>query len=165
MNNEQIISNNNRYLKIISYLVSIMIITVLAGCSGTYGSFKRDKQVFEAFENNQLSEDYKYFHKGVNNTTYAILGIDSKYRLESQFWREVEPNTEEFRKLTSGIWQDFHFYTYGANLFDPTGNKAGVWFSSIYVVSIKFYEDNKIEVFLDTPYLWGPGGGFEREAF
>jgi hypothetical protein len=158
MDNEQIISNNNRYFKIISYIVSIMIITALAGCSGTYGGLKRDKQIFEAFENNQLSEDYKYFYNAVNNQTYAVLGIDPKYRLESKLWREVDPNTEEFRKLTNRLWEDFDYTPYGATLHDPTGNKVGVWYSSVYFASLKFYGD-EIEVLMDTPYLWGPEGG------
>jgi hypothetical protein len=139
--------------------VSIIIITGLAGCSGTYGSFKRDKQVFEAFENNQVSKDYKYFYNGQHNQTYAVLGIDPKYMLESKFWREVEPNTEEFRKLTSRIWEDYNYYTYGANIFDPTGTKMGIWYSSVYVATVKFVGDNEIEVMMNTPYLWGPDDG------
>lgn len=95
--------NRNTLLKYLFYAVALIILTGLAGSSGTYGSFKRDKQVFEAFENNQVSKDYKYFYNGQHNKTYAILGINSEYRLESKFWREVEPNTEEFRKLTSRI--------------------------------------------------------------
>ena len=138
------------------YAVALIILIDLSGCAGNYGSFKRDEQVLQAFENNQLSTDFQYYYNGHHNLTYAILGIDPRYRLESQFWRKVEPNTEEFRELRSRIWEDYQRYTYGANLLDPAGNKVGVWFSSIYVASIKFYEDNHIEVMLNTPFLGGP---------
>lgn len=138
------------------YAVAVVIITVIAGCTRNYGGFNRDEQVQQAFESNQLSTDYSYFYNGHHNLTYAILGIDPKYKLESPFWRKVEPNTAEFRQLMSRIWEDYDRYTYGANLLDPTGNKVGVWYSSIYIASIKFYQDNHIEVMLHTPYLWGP---------
>ena len=149
----------NTLSKYCIYAVTLIILIGIAGCAGNYGNLKRDKQVFEVFENNQLSEDYKYFYNGVNNQTYAIVGIDPKYRLESQLWREVEPNTEEFGKIANRLWEDFDYYPYGATLFDPAGNKVGVWYSSVYFARLKFYEDNQIEVLMDTPYLWGPDGG------
>ena len=133
-----------------------MIFTVFAGCTGNFGKFNRDEQVWHAFENNQLSTDYKYFYNGHHNITYAILGLDPKYRLESKFWREIEPNTEEFRGLASRLWEDYDRYRYGANLLDPTGNKIGVWYSSVYVASIRFYGDNRVEVRMLAPWLGGP---------
>ena len=145
--------------------IAVVILTVVAGCAENYGSYHRDEQVQQAFENNQLSTDYKYFYNGQHNMIYAILGIDPKYILDSKFWRRVEPNTEEFRQLRSRIWEDYNRYTYGADLLDPAGNRVGVFYSSIYGVSIKFYENNHIEVMLNTPFLWGPddhGGGGMR---
>ena len=144
------------------YAVALVILIAVAGCTKNFGRFNRDPQVQQAFESNQLSTDYKYFYNGHHNLTYAILGIDPKYRIDSKFWREVEPNTEEFRKLTLRIWQDYERYTYGANLLDPAGNKIGVWYSSIYVASLKFYEDNQVEIRLTKPYLWGPGDDIRK---
>lgn len=138
--------------------LALVILVGLAGCAGNYGKFNRDEEVWHAFENNQLSTDYKYFHNSHHNTTYAILGLDPKYRLQSKFWREVEPNTEEFRNLAIRLWEDYNRYRYGANLLDPAGTKIGVWYSSVYIASIRFYGDNQVEVNLLSPWLGGPDG-------
>ena len=147
------------------YAVGLIILIGLTGCAGNYGSFMRDEQVAQAFKTNQLPTQYKYFYNAHHNLTYAILGIDPKYKLESQFWREVEPNTEEFKQIWSRVWEDYNRYTYGANLIDPAGNTVGVWYSAVNTASLRFYEDNEVEVLLHSPFLWGPdgedfGGGF-----
>jgi hypothetical protein len=141
------------------YAVAVVVFTLVAGCARNYGGFSRDQRVLEAFESSQLNTDYKYFYNGHHNQTYAIVGIESKYRLESQFWRQIEPNTEEFRQVRSRIWEDYGQHTYGAHLLDPAGNKMGVWYSSIYVANVKFHADNRIDIMLDRPYLWGPDDG------
>ena len=147
------------------YSAALIVLLMLGGCAGNYGSFRRDDQVAQAFNNNQLPTQYTYYYNGHHNLTYAILGIDPKYRIESHFWREVEPNTEEFRVIWSRVWEDFNRYTYGANLLDPDGNTVGVWYSAVNTASLRFYDNNEVEVLLHTPFLWGPdgediGGGF-----
>lgn len=156
MNNKSLISRQKYILKVISFTVCVILLSGLAACSGKYGNFQRDKEVYFAFENNQVNSEYKYFSNHQHNVTYAIVGIDPMYKLESKFWREVEPDTEEFKKLVSRIWDDFGYYPYGANMLDPTGNKMGIYYSAVFIKTIKFLEDNQIEVIINTPYLWGP---------
>lgn len=139
-----------------AFIPALMILIGFAGCAENYGKFNRNEQVWQAFESNQLTTDYKYFYNGHHNKTFAILGLDPKYRLESKFWREVEPNTEEFRGLASRLWEDYNRYKYGAYLLDPSGNKVGVWYSSVYIASIRFYGDNQVDVRMLSPWLGGP---------
>jgi hypothetical protein len=47
-------------------------------------------------------------------------------------------------------------YPRGAIIMDPDGEKAGVYFSSLRFVSIKFKPENQVMVMLDTTFLWGP---------
>ncbi len=144
------------------FACALILLIGLAGCAGDYGKFQRDEQVWHAFENNQLSTDYNYYHNSHHNETYAIMGLDPKYRLKSKFWREVEPGTEEFRGLASRLWEDYNRYRFGANLLDPNGNKIGVWYSSEYITDIRFYEDNQVKVRMLTPWLGGPDDGRGR---
>lgn len=159
MNNKQLISTPKRILKIISFIVCVILFIGFTGCMGKYGKFMRDQEVYNAFENNKVSSEYKYFSNYQHNVTYAILGIDPKYKFESKMWREVEPDTEDFKKLVSRIWEDYGFYKYGANVYDPNGNKVGTWYSAVFGKTIKFLGDNQIEVMMDTPFLWGPESG------
>ena len=144
------------------FACALILLIGLAGCAGDYGKFQRDEQVWHAFENNQLSTDYNYYHNSHHNETYAIIGLDPNYSLQSKFWREVEPSTEEFRGLASRLWEDYNRYRFGANLLDPNGNKIGVWYSSEYIADIRFYEDNQVKVRMLTPWLGGPDDDIGR---
>jgi hypothetical protein len=161
MNNNTLITQPKYIIKAISFAACVILFTGIAACSGKYGSFQRDKEVYYAFENKQVSPDYKYFSNHQHNVTYAIVGIDPKYKLESKIWREITSDTEDFKKSVNRIWDDFGYYPYGANILDPTGNKMGIYYSAVLIKTIKFLEDNQIEVMINTPYLWGedePGG-------
>ena len=140
------------------YVIALAILIGLTGCAQNYGSLKRDEQVAQAFKNNQLPTQYKYYYNAHHNLTYAILGIDPKYKIPSQDWREVEPNTAEFREIWSRVWEDYNRYTYGANLIDPTGSTVGVWYSAVNTASLRFHEDNEVEILMNKPFLMGPDG-------
>ena len=137
-------------------LTSVAVVIMLVGCAGKYGSFKRDTEVKQAFETNQVPADYKYYYYGYSTEPYVIFGIEAKYELNSNMWREVAPNTAEFKELARWIWEDYNYYKFGANIFDPAGKKVGVMYTSIYETSVKFGDDNRIAVIPGTPFLWGP---------
>ena len=40
----------------------IITLTLIAGCTANYGSLKRDAEVQQAFESNQVPMDYKYYY-------------------------------------------------------------------------------------------------------
>lgn len=146
-------------VRALSFAAVLSVGALLAGCSGMYGSYKRNAEIYQSFQTNQVNGNYKYFYNGVGNQVYAIIGIEPKYQIHSKFWREVKPDTEEFKNLTNKIWADYGYRTYGADLLDPAGNKIGIVYTSIYEVVVKFLGDHQIEVMLGTPYLWGPGDG------
>jgi len=151
--------NRPAIFRIMLLALILGVVAVFPGCSGMYGSYKRDAEIYQSFQSNHVVENYTYYYNGVGNLVYAIIGIDPKYQIHSKFWREIKPNTEEFKKLASRIWEDYGYQTYGADLLDPTGNKIGIVYTSIYEVVVKMLGDNQIEVMLGTPYLWGPGDG------
>jgi hypothetical protein len=143
----------------VTFTLFLGVVAVFSGCSGMYGSYKRDAQIYQAFQANQVNPNYTYYYNGIGNQVYAIIGIKPKYQIHSQFWREVKPDTDKFKTLTNRIWEDYGYRTYGADLLDPAGKKIGIVYTSIYDVVVKFLGDNQLEVMLGTPYLWGPGDG------
>jgi hypothetical protein len=153
-------SNNNKLLsKIVAAMVGIAVLFLIAGCSGKYGHLKRDFEVKQAFESSQVPSGYKYYYYGYSNRPYAMFGIESKYILNSKMWREVAPNTAEFKEMANWIWEDYGYNKFGAHVLDPEGNKVGVLYTAIYDTSVKFGDDDRIMVMPGTPYLWGPGDG------
>jgi len=44
-------------------------------------------------------QDYKYYYYGRTNMPYAIVGIDRDYHMQSRVWREVDHDTDQFKKM------------------------------------------------------------------
>ena len=136
--------------------LGIIVLTLVAGCSGKYGSYKRDTGVMQAFESNQVPADYKYFYYGFDTRPYVIFGVEPKYEMNSRMWMEVSADTSEFKQMTRWTWEDYGYHKFGADILDPNGNKVGVLYTAIRGITLKFGENNQISVIPSTPFLWGP---------
>jgi hypothetical protein len=137
--------------------IVIITLTLIAGCSANYGSLKRDAEVQQAFESNQVPMDYKYYYYA-DSEPYVIFGIEPKYEMDSRMWRDVSPDTAEFKEMTRWIWEDYGYIKFGADILDPNGVKVGIMYTAIRETSVKFVGDNRIVVIPNTPFLWGPDG-------
>lgn len=149
-----------RSVKLILHMaVCFLLAFMVAGCMGNFGRYERDSEVFQAFNNNQVPLDYRYFHYSMGNRTIAVIGVEKKYDAGSRMWREVEPDSEKFKELTYWLWHDYGYTPFAARIINPSGNPVGVLFTSVREVAIKFTDDNRIVVMPHTPFLWGPGAG------
>jgi hypothetical protein len=149
------------------FLITIMV----SGCLGTYGKLHWDPQVATQFKAYEAERDFNYYYYGVGNRTFAMAGISPEYVMKSRMWREVQPDTEEFKNLVSRAWENSYYHPYdprGALILDPEGKQVGIWYSSLRFVTVKFGENNRIVLMPDTPFLGGPaadrgsGGSSER---
>jgi hypothetical protein len=139
-------------------LLAVVLLTLLVGCSAKYGSLKRDAQVQQAFETNQVPAEYNYYYYG-DSEPYVVFGIEPKYEMQSKMWRELTPGTEDFKETIRWVWEDYWYYKFGANILDPEGKKVGILYTAILETSVKFVDDNRIVVMPNTPFLRGPDGG------
>jgi len=165
MNIERKTYENKSIRHFIPALMGIFVLALITGCAATYGSLKRNADVQQAFESNQVPQQYKYYYYGFDTRPYVIFGIDTKFKMNSKMWREAKPGTAEFKEMARWIWEDYGYYKFGADILDPQGAKVGVFYSALSGTSFKFTEDNQIMVMPDTPFLWGPetsGGNFRR---
>ncbi len=135
----------------------IIALTLIAGCTANFGSLKRDAEVQQAFESNQVPMEYRYYYFAASDP-YVVFGIEPKYEMDSKMWRDVSPDTAEFKEMTRWIWEDYGYYKFGANILDPNGVKVGIMYTAIRETSVKFISDNQIMVMPHTPFLWGPDG-------
>ena len=140
--------------------IGALMLAGLTGCAGSPGQINRDPELTKAIQNNQVIEGYRYYYYGYANEPWALAGIDSKYKVTSKLWREVDPQSEKekFERLIYWIWWDYNWFPYGAYILDPSGAKAGVWYSAINGVGVKFKTDNTIVLMPNKPFLWGPDG-------
>lgn len=137
----------------------LLALALMVGCSGNYGRVAWDAEVTKAFKNNQVQPDYKYYYYGDISRYYAIVGLDPKWELRSRIWQKLEPDTEKFNEATFWIWDNPYYYPHdprGAHILDSSGNKVGVYYSSLIYVTIKFEPNNQVRVMPDTAFNWGP---------
>ena len=137
----------------------ILLPALIGGCMASYGNYARDSEVFHAFNNAQVPLNYNYYYYHSGSFRIAVIGVEKKYDVHSKMWRAVEPGTEKFKDLIKWIWEDYGYFRFAARINDPTGEQVGIMYTSIREVAIKFTDDNKIEVMLHTPFLWGPEAG------
>ena len=139
------------------------IILLAVGCSSKYGRLRHDVEVQAAFETSQVPMDYQYYYYG-DSEPYVIFGIEPKFQMNSKMWRDVSPDTEEFREMIRFLWEDYNYYKFGADIQNPSGDKVGIMYTAIRETTVKFGDNNQIVVMPNTPFLWGPeagvGGGF-----
>jgi hypothetical protein len=136
----------------------LLVSMLISGCFENYGRLKHNAEVTRAFQAYQVNPEYKYYYYGRTNMPYAIVGIDRAYHMRSRVWREVDHDTEQFKKMIFWTWDDVFqpFYLSGAYITDPQGEKVGIWYSGIWYAAIRFDEDNRIVIMPDTPFLGGP---------
>ena len=158
MNHIQTKNKGSRLLRFCIALDVLIASTILSGCFENYGRLKHNDEVTRAFQTYQVEPDYKYYYYGRTNMPYAIVGIDRAYHMQSRVWREVDQDTEQFKKMIYWVWDDVYvpFYLSGAYITDPGGKKVGIWYSGIWYAAIRFEENNRIVVMPDTPFLGGP---------
>jgi hypothetical protein len=143
----------------------ILFSALVVGCMASYGNYARDSEVFAAFNTDQVPSNYQYYYYHSGSFPIAVFGVEKKYDVQSKFWREVEPGTEKFRDLIKWIWEDYGYTRFAARINDPKGKQIGIMYTSIREVTLKFADENKIEVMLHAPFLWGPEAGFQGQYF
>ena len=138
------------------FSLSLFIMVAMSGCLENYGRLKRSSEIQKAFETRQVPSDYNYYFYGNRNWPYAVMGLDSGYKLRSRIWRAVEPNTEEFNHMTYWIWADYGYYPYGADILNPEGQKIGIIYTSSWFAAVKVDKSTKITQVMPHIFLGGP---------
>jgi hypothetical protein len=143
------------------YLTVVTALAILiSACSiANLGWLRNSPEVGQAFETLHVSSDYRYWYLYLENTPYAVLGLNREYRIEDILWTEVESSSEVFPKVV-GLVQSFPVpssRTYGAYILNVKGEQIGVWYSSMSA-GITIDPDTKV-VFITTGAPWMVGGG------
>ena len=133
-------------------------VLVIAGCEN-YGKLQRNQELTRSFENHSLPSEYTYYYYGRDNMPYAVMGIGSDYRLQSELWQVVDPQTGRFKEMITWIWTEPTYTPFGAYILAPGGTRVGLWYSSITHAAINVNEAQQtIVVIPEKPFLRdGPG--------
>lgn len=137
--------------------ICIFLLTALffAGCAARpYGSLDHTESVTQMFRTGDVPGNYSYYIIGRSQLPYAIAGLAPEYRMESELWERVEPNTAEFAEKVASLWEPDVWYQYeggrGAWIRGPRGKKIGLWYSRYPHTTVVVKPDNRVVLF--SPY-------------
>lgn len=140
--------------------VAVAMAILISACSiANLGWLRNSEEVDRAFATLQVFPNSRYWYLYLEDSPYAVLGLNREYRLEDISWTEVEPSSEVFRKVV-GLVESFPVpgsRTYGAYILDSKGERIGVWYSSMSA-GITVDPDTKVvSITTGTPWMHGDG--------
>jgi len=116
------------------------------GISLKYGKLKRSSEITNIFETHQILPDHQYYYSGWGQVPYAIIAIDSRYKLRKGLWKKVEATVPKLRNWVREMDMIYGFPPYGSQILDHNGQQLGVWYSSKQWTTIIIEEQNEIAV-------------------
>jgi len=110
--------------------VSLLILS-LAGCAGRYGKLVYDEAVDQVFDNLKVLPDHRYYFSGPDSRPDAIIAIDKRFTLKSDYWKPVEMTTAKLKHWIENPARRgrFYPYTYGRYILSDKGQRIGLWYS------------------------------------
>ncbi len=127
------------------------------GISLKYGKLERSSEITKTFETHQILPDHQYYYSGWGQVPYAIIAIDSRYKLRKGLWKKVEATVPMLRNWVREMDTIYGYPPYGSRILDHNGQQLGVWYSSKQWTTIIIEEQNEIAVL--TPEAPGFRGG------
>jgi hypothetical protein len=144
----------------VNLAVATAVAMLISACSfANLGYLRTSEEVGRGFETLQVSPNYRYWYLYLENSPYAVVGLDGEFRMEDISWTEMEPGSETFSKVV-GLVESFPVpgsITYGAYIVDSKGERIGVWYSSMGA-GITVDPDTKVvSIATGMPWMDGPG--------
>lgn len=119
------------------------------------GGTKKSPEVAQAFKALYVYPSYRFYFLNQENDPYGVAGLESAYWIDDPAWREVDPQSEVFKKVV-GLVQSFPVpgsYTEGYTLHDPQGMQIGVWYSSLGAGITVDPNTKRVSITTATPWL------------
>lgn len=144
-------------------LLPLGLCLFLAGCvvCEECGSIRRNHEITNLFLDNEIVPGYSYYYNGEFKWPKAVLAIDSSYTVEAEFWKPVDLSGEE---LSAWLEQATNWKgtgqteKNGAEVFNPAGERIGIFFSKYDNLVTKFSGDKVVQVYPPS-YQAGRGMG------
>jgi hypothetical protein len=143
---------------VLSVLISVIILYSIWGCAGLfkgYGSINPDHNVTRSFAAFQTNPNFNYYYSGSDVCPNALIGLDKKFKLEPDLWKEMETTPKDFKNKVYQMQTKALTYfqsQHGFVILDDRGRQIGVWYSMLAATtSVKMKDDQT--VLIDTPPL------------
>jgi len=120
-----------------------------------YGTLQPSSIVTRAYERYELNPDLVYYTSGSDAFPCALMGIDRRFSLVSELWKQRDFSPETFREtvrnMQTGALSSMRML-HGFEILDQQGRAVGTWFSLLDArTTVRMLSDNRVRV--DTPPL------------
>lgn len=136
--------------------VLLLAVLIMPGCAAMdrdYLKVRRNFEVEKLFRQGIMLPEYNYFYYGPESEPRALLALDKKYRLNSEFWHPCEEHDrrfsywiEEFNRLWGQLddvaWVQIDYE--GLDLHLDTGELVGMAYSRFYWIVAWRGEGNEL---------------------
>ena len=144
--------NTNRFFTLLAVFSALVLMIGCAG--GNYGTFDRDRELDNMYLRHEVLPDHNYYATGSYDAPAAILALKKDYELQDKanLWRLVpNVNAGQMRKWIDTIAPEQNYRRsnsyYAAYILDPNGKRIGAWYAIEPNTTVKFLEDNKVQVY------------------
>ncbi len=142
-----------------NFLVIILAGFALSGCAQCVdcGRMVMDHRVTSVFTSATINPDYRYYYSGNEAEPDAIMGLRKEYTLTGGYWYEKELTQEHLAWWVDNIETSRVLFADGPNGFEivrPDGGIAGLYYSRLEWVVIKFPEPGVIYVSTPDSLPW-----------
>jgi len=144
--------NMNRFF---TSLAAFFALVLVIGCAGgNYGTFDRDRDLDNMYLRYEVLPDHLYYTTGSYDAPMAILALHKDYELENSgnLWVWVpNVNAVQMRKWIDTIAPEQNYRRsnayFAAYILDPNGKRIGAWYAIEPYTTVKFLENNKVQVY------------------
>ena len=112
-----------------------------------YGKLESDREIKQNFEAYQILPNHKYYYRGAPSKPTVIVGIHNDYELSLKMWVQIDPKSDDFRRVINIVSLQGMGNTvesWGFRIIDDTGNYVGVWYSSLRAAAVEVNENRQI---------------------
>jgi len=147
-------------VRLAGFAAALILLPVLTGCAGRYGSLRFDTEVMRTFEAAQVLPGYRYYTTGSETDPAAIVALRQNRPLRGA-WREITATPEILKRLGDEMRGMRLEGPDGAAILDDRGERIGVWYSyRQYPAPPRLLDDGGVE--LNPPAVPSDGDGPAR---
>jgi hypothetical protein len=132
-----------------------VLLIVMVGCSGHYGSVRFDVAAGRALEAGEVLKGHRYYTTGSETDPSAILALREDRPLHYGPWREVVMTPQLLTHLVDNMRGTRAVGPDGHIVLDEKGAPIGAWYSYFKPPIVKLLEDGGVEV--STPFTESGG--------
>jgi hypothetical protein len=144
---------------VIIFVVALFIgfiVFIISRSGENYGMLKPSKDITAAFESHRQVPDLDYWFSGPESQPIAIIGVERRFRFDSEdHWMRVSAGEEPLKKLIAGMQSralQINQNLRGFEMLDRRGERIGEWYSAVGGQAvIKRTGIDSVEIWPPTP--------------